>query len=58
MCRSPGQRVDSKKSGAPKKKKKLRFANWLHNGQPTGSQGPGTTETGAYAITPGAVAAN
>ena len=27
-----------------------RFANWLHNNQPTGAQGPGTTETGAYAI--------
>jgi formylglycine-generating enzyme required for sulfatase activity len=25
-----------------------RFANWLHNGQPTGPQGPGTTEGGAY----------
>jgi hypothetical protein len=25
-----------------------RFANWLHNGQPTGLQGPGTTEDGAY----------
>jgi formylglycine-generating enzyme len=25
-----------------------RFANWLHNGQPTGAQGPGTTENGAY----------
>jgi hypothetical protein len=25
-----------------------RFANWLHNGQPTGGQGPGTTEDGAY----------
>jgi formylglycine-generating enzyme required for sulfatase activity len=25
-----------------------RFANWLHNGQPTGPQGPGTTENGAY----------
>ena len=25
-----------------------RFANWLHNGQPTGAQGPGTTEDGAY----------
>lgn len=25
-----------------------RFANWLHNGQPTGPQGPGTTEDGAY----------
>jgi hypothetical protein len=25
-----------------------RFANWLNNGQPTGPQGPGTTEGGAY----------
>jgi formylglycine-generating enzyme len=25
-----------------------RFANWLQNGQPTGAQGPGTTEGGAY----------
>jgi hypothetical protein len=25
-----------------------RFVNWLHNGQPTGPQGPGTTEEGAY----------
>lgn len=25
-----------------------RFANWLHNGQPNGPQGPGTTEDGAY----------
>jgi sulfatase modifying factor 1 len=25
-----------------------RFANWRHNGQPTGAQGPGTTENGAY----------
>lgn len=25
-----------------------RFANWLHNGQPVGPQGPGTTEGGAY----------
>jgi formylglycine-generating enzyme required for sulfatase activity len=25
-----------------------RFTNWLHNGQPTGAQGPGTTEDGAY----------
>ena len=25
-----------------------RFANWLHNGQPTGAQGAGTTEDGAY----------
>lgn len=27
-----------------------RFANWLHNGQPTGVQGPSTTEDGAYLI--------
>ena len=26
----------------------LRFANWLHNGQPTGAQGNSTTEDGAY----------
>ena len=26
----------------------VRFTNWLHNGQPIGSQGPGTTEDGAY----------
>ena len=25
-----------------------RFANWLHNGQPTGAQGPATTEDGSY----------
>ena len=25
-----------------------RFSNWLHNGQPTGSQGLSTTEDGAY----------
>src|SRR4051812_3617109 len=25
-----------------------RFANWLHNGQPTGPQDAGTTEGGAY----------
>jgi formylglycine-generating enzyme required for sulfatase activity len=36
----------------------LRFANWLHNGQPTAPQGPGTTEDGAYTITPSGVAAN
>lgn len=36
----------------------LRFANWLHNGKPTGPQGPGTTENGAYTITPSGVAAN
>ena len=27
-----------------------RFCNWLQNGQPTGSEGPGTTETGAYTL--------
>jgi formylglycine-generating enzyme required for sulfatase activity len=26
----------------------LRFANWMHNGQPVGAQGPLTTEDGAY----------
>jgi sulfatase modifying factor 1 len=27
-----------------------RFVNWLQNGQPTGAEGPGTTETGAYTL--------
>lgn len=27
-----------------------RFANWLGNGQPNGSEGVGTTETGAYTL--------
>ncbi|UCE62160.1 MAG: SUMF1/EgtB/PvdO family nonheme iron enzyme [Phycisphaerales bacterium] len=27
-----------------------RFANWLQNGQPTGPQGPSTTEDGSYAL--------
>ncbi len=27
-----------------------RFSNWLQNGQPTGAEGPGTTETGAYSL--------
>lgn len=36
----------------------LRYANWLHNGQPSGAQGPATTEDGAYTITPQGVAAN
>jgi formylglycine-generating enzyme required for sulfatase activity len=36
----------------------LRFANWLHNEQPTGAQGPGTTEDGAYTITPARISAN
>jgi len=26
----------------------MRFANWLHNGQPTGEQNPSTTEDGSY----------
>jgi formylglycine-generating enzyme required for sulfatase activity len=29
----------------------LRFANWLHNGQPTGAQDATTTEDGAYTFT-------
>jgi formylglycine-generating enzyme required for sulfatase activity len=28
----------------------LRFANWLHNGQPTGAQSASTTEDGAYTM--------
>jgi formylglycine-generating enzyme required for sulfatase activity len=28
-----------------------RFANWMHNGQPTGSQDASTTEDGAYTFT-------
>lgn len=35
-----------------------RFANWLHNGQPTGLQDPNTTEDGAYTLTPAGIAAN
>lgn len=31
----------------------MRFVNWLHNGQPTGAQGAGTTETGVYTISDG-----
>lgn len=27
-----------------------RFCNWLTNGQPTGAEGAGTTETGSYAL--------
>ena len=27
-----------------------RFANWLNNGQPTGAEGSGTTETGTYTL--------
>lgn len=36
----------------------LRFTNWLHNAQPTGVQDATTTEGGAYAITPEAIASN
>jgi formylglycine-generating enzyme required for sulfatase activity len=36
----------------------LRFANWLHNGQPTDTQNAGTTEDGAYTITPAGILAN
>ena len=36
----------------------LRFANWLHNGQPTGAQGAATTEDGAYTITAQGMADN
>ncbi|MGH7131886.1 MAG: SUMF1/EgtB/PvdO family nonheme iron enzyme [Phycisphaerales bacterium] len=35
-----------------------RFANWLHNGQPTGAQGNSTTEDGAYTITPAGISQN
>ncbi len=35
-----------------------RFANWLHNGQPTGVQDGSTTEDGAYTLTPAGIAAN
>jgi sulfatase modifying factor 1 len=35
-----------------------RFANWLDNGQPTGAEGPGTTETGTYTLTPDGSANN
>ena len=35
-----------------------RFANWLHNGQPTGPQNASTTEGGAYTLTPTALANN
>jgi formylglycine-generating enzyme required for sulfatase activity len=36
----------------------LRFANWLHNGQPTGAQGASTTEGGAYTITADGISDN
>lgn len=36
----------------------VRFANWMHNGQPTGAQDASTTEDGAYTLTPEAIASN
>jgi hypothetical protein len=40
----------------------MRFANWLHNGQPSGAQDASTTEDGAYSMTaesyPGTVSRN
>ena len=36
----------------------MRFANWLHNGQPTGAQDAGTTEDGAYTLTSDGIANN
>ncbi len=36
----------------------LRFANWMHNGQPQGGQDATTTEDGAYTITAPGVADN
>ena len=36
----------------------LRFANWLHNGQPIGDQTGSTTEGGAYTITAQGIADN
>lgn len=35
-----------------------RFANWLHNGQPTGEQDASTTEDGAYTITRDGIVTN
>jgi len=34
----------------------MRFANWLHNGQPVGEQDETTTEDGSYTLTAGALA--
>ncbi len=33
----------------------MRFANWMHNGQPNAPVGPGVTEDGAYDLTPNPV---
>jgi len=35
-----------------------RFANWLHNGQPTAAQNDTTTEDGAYTLTPTGITNN
>ncbi|HVZ93391.1 MAG TPA: SUMF1/EgtB/PvdO family nonheme iron enzyme, partial [Phycisphaerales bacterium] len=35
-----------------------RFANWLHNGQPSGPQDNSTTESGAYTLSADGIAAN
>ncbi|MGD0769938.1 MAG: SUMF1/EgtB/PvdO family nonheme iron enzyme [Tepidisphaeraceae bacterium] len=35
-----------------------RFANWLDNGQPTGPEGAGTTETGTYTLASSGIANN
>lgn len=35
-----------------------RFANWLHNGQPTGAQTAATTEGGAYTLTANGISGN
>jgi formylglycine-generating enzyme required for sulfatase activity len=34
-----------------------RFCNWLQNGQPSGAEGPSTTETGAYTLSGATTAA-
>lgn len=36
----------------------IRFINWLDNGQPTGEQGPSTTDDGSYTLTPETMANN
>jgi len=36
----------------------LRFANWMHNGQPSGAQDNTTTEDGAYTITAQGISGN
>ncbi len=62
---SPGSYGYAVKSGFESKPVNLvsfwdatRFANWLHNGQPTGAQTAATTEDGAYTLTPAAIATN